>query len=146
MNRIEKLILRACGYTVLLQFAFYVFSSFVDTSTAYLPRGSFFLILIFGALISISELLFEVLKFRQWIKVGIHYLSLLAVFLIVFVAPEKGALADAGVVVCIACYTLLYAIVFGMTCLFRRIISGANNIRPTSSKDNKGGNSYTPRF
>ena len=146
MNKVEKLILRACGYTVLLQFGFYIFSSIANTSSAYLPRRSFFLILIFGALISLSELLFEVLKFRWWLKVGIHYLSLLAIFLIVFVAPAKSALADAGIVVCIVCYTLIYTVIFGMIYLLRRVIKSADFIRPEKANKNKTENSYTPRF
>ena len=116
MRRINKLFLTGCGYAILILTLFYAFaavSKFVSQSIA---PGQFALILTFGFIISLAELLYEKLKLKKVWKCLIHYGVLLVAFYIIFIisgniALQRSAAIFAAVIIFTALYFTLYAII-----------------------------------
>ena len=152
MKRFERFCLRGCAYTVLLLFLFYVFAALTKTTGQFMPTGRFFLILLFGFIISGAEFVYEEINLKIFLKGLIHYSILLCCFFIVFVS--SGNLVIKGVGTVFAAYFLFTALYFAVFVLvhFTSIAIGkvdkqldkkgkSNKVKSKESKS-----TYTPRF
>lgn len=128
MKKIEGILLRACGFTVLILVLFYLFAvatSFVDPAIGF---PTFLLILTFGFIISLSSLIFEIKTLKTPIKVAIHYVALLVAFCAVFIYSGKlTAGGDAAIFTAVAIFTALYAVIFAIAFSVMRTVRIADN-------------------
>ena len=128
MRRINKLFLTGCGYAILILSLFYAFaavSKFVSQSIA---LGQFLLILTFGFVISLAELMYEELKLKKALKCVIHYFVLLVAFCIIFIVSGNIALQrPAAIFGAILIYTALYFAVYAIVHFTRLAIERADD-------------------
>ena len=146
------------GYTILIMTFFYIFALSANLESTAIGVGKFFLILAFGMITAIAELIYELLSLRKVFKCLIHYAILLAAFCIIFIAGDFfNITGPASVFVAITVFTLIYAVCVGIVYLVRRGVAGAD--KAIDSRINKGSsdsgkaskkkqdkNNYTPRF
>lgn len=117
MKKIENLLLRAAGYTVLILLIFYIFGLLSDFSAPYIDFPTFLLILGFGVIISAVGLIFTVQKLHFSLRVLIHYAVLLTAFSLIFISTGNISKSGSGAVfVAVAIFTVFYAAIFGICC------------------------------
>ena len=119
MKVFKKFLFNACLYTVIILTIFYLFAAVSELSDSVIGVSKYFTILVFGALISASVLVFDT-KIKKAYKYLINYAVLLAAFCTIFLSASSGvgnfvARVFASVVI----FTLIYAFVF----LFRYLFS-----------------------
>lgn len=128
MKKIEGFILKSCGYTVLLLIILYIFLTAMSLTDSGVPVGRFLLMLGYGCLISAAELVYKALEIRKALKVLIHYSMLLAGFMVVYLTIRgvTGNIA-ASILVAIAIFTLLYALILGAVIGIKRLVGKADS-------------------
>lgn len=116
MKKIENLLLRAAGYTVLILLMFYIFGLASDFTDAYINFQTFMLIFGFGVLISLAGLIFSVKKLILALRVLIHYVVLLVAFCVIFISTGNISSAGGGAIfTAVIIFTVLYGVIFGVS-------------------------------
>ena len=151
MRTIEKLLLKACSYTVLILIMFYTFARTSNFTNAYIDFGTFAIFLLFGAAISLADLVLGEVRLRVVYRIMIHYAVLLIAFCTVFVSMGKISLKSAGAVfTSIVIFTILYAIMFGMVYIIRRAADKGDDFLAAKAKNKAHQNNekkqYNPKF
>ena len=128
MGRIYKIFLTGSGYTVLILSLFYVFAAASGFVSQAIAPGQFALILSFGFIISLAELMYEELKLKKIYKCLIHYAVLLVAFCLIFIVSGKISYQRPSVIfVSIIIYTLLYFSVWAIVHYVRKAINHADD-------------------
>ena len=128
MRKIEKLFLTGCGYSVLILSLFYIFAAITEFVNPAIKPGQFVLILLFGMIISLAELLYDILKVKKVFKCLIHYAVLFVAFFMIFVISGNIiSTKAAGVFIAVVVYTFFYFFIWLITNLVRRTIGIADN-------------------
>ena len=153
MRRFEKMLLCGTGYTVLILTMFYIFAAIVGFEDKSISIGRFFIVLAFGMIIALAELIYNLLTLKRVFKYLIHYALLLIAFIIVFMLGEFITVnGPASVFVGVTIFTALYFLIYGIVYLVRRTVGAADdrldkhlNQKADSRKvDSKP--KYTPKF
>ena len=84
MNKIENTLLKACGYTVLILFLFYLFCAITNVQGQAIAFPTFLIILGFSLLIALAGLILSIKSIKYVFRVLIHYATLLLAFVSVF--------------------------------------------------------------
>ena len=127
MKRVENLILKSCAYTVLIAVLFFLFTLATSFTEAALTIGTFMIILLFGAVIAFSNLILELLPLKTFLKVLIHYATLLIAFIVIFVIKGRiSAVNTAAIFSAIIIFTFLYAFFFLVAWFIRKSIYAAD--------------------
>ncbi len=154
MRRFERMLLCGTGYTVLILTLFYIFAAIARFEEMSIGVGRFFIILAFGMLIALAELIYGLLTLKRVFKCLIHYSLLLLAFIIVFMLGEFITVnGPASVFVGITVFTLFYLLIFGIVYLVRRTVGAADNKldkkiaqkKSAKPKENEKPK-YTPKF
>ena len=151
MQRIGNFIKAACTYTVVILFFFYLFAltnGFDETSIGF---GRFGLVLLFGAIISLADLIFT-MKISRFFTVILHYCVLLFAFIVVFLV--SGVLGSSGAKIFISAivFTVLYAVLFTAIYFSKKGISKLDaklnkKLPPVNKSQNPVQNQkYEPKF
>ena len=155
MRRIEKMLFSGTGYTVLFNISFYLFALAVNLESKAISYDKFFLILAFGMITSITDLICDLVNIKKWLKRIMHFGILLTAFCIVFISGEffttKG---PASVFVAISIFVLIYLVFAGVIALIKKSLNLADNAldghtenkRSNVRNENEKENKYTPRF
>ena len=102
---------------------FYVAGSISDFTNPYIDFKTFAVILLFGALISLTELVFRMKRLHAFFKILIHYMVLFCAFTVTFVISgniaKKGA---AAVFSSLIIFTFFYAIMFTAAYFIRKLV------------------------
>ena len=151
MKTLENLLLKACGYIVLILGLFYLFGTITGSNMTLIGTKSFLTIALFGLLISLSGLLLQSKKIHIVIRVLLHYLLLLVSFYVVFIISGNIKTENAGqIFVAAIIFTVFYALMFGFVYILRLVIAKTdkmideNNSKNTSQKSKKS--SYKPLY
>lgn len=150
MRLIKKLTAEACIFTSLICAFFFLFALVTGYSDPYISAGKFFLIFLFGVIIAFANLIWLLESWNAALKMLIHYVALLATFVVIFVTGGniigKGAAAVFSAVII---FTLFYAIGFAVVMLIKRSLRKIESAKPTVSKNRNKKETkteYTPRF
>ena len=155
MKRFEKLLLSGTGYTVLILILFYIFAAFAEFENTSIGIGRFFVILGFGMIIGLADLIYGLLTLKTPYKLLIHYALLLTAFFVVFLLGEFITLNGApSVFIAITIFTVMYFVLFGIVYLIRRTVSIADGklekkIAGKGARADKNQSKkpeYTPKF
>lgn len=123
MKLIENLLLKACGYTLIILTSFYLFGILTDYTDPYISFSTFGVIFIFGAIISIANLILKRDNIHIALRITIHYLALLAAFFAVFIIAGNIGTNGAGEIFSsIVIFSVFYAIMFAVVYIVRRFI------------------------
>ncbi len=127
MKKLENLLLKACGYTVLILTLLYSFASAENFNESKVGFSTFALILLFGILISLATLVLGMKKPKLPLRILIHYGTLLLAFFVIFMTNGRISVdSPAKTFSTIIIFTLLYALLFGTVYLIRRLVKSAD--------------------
>lgn len=144
MNGIGKFFYHICAYTTVICALFYLCAALFSLEDISLSFGRFFLILAFGAVISIAELIFSISRLNNALKYIIHFTSLFAVFLIAFATIKNQSGQTFGFtsfMTALLIYTAVYLPVFLVLKIFR--YTSAKIKKKTETKSDS---TYRKRF
>ncbi len=139
MKKLETLLLKACGYTIITTALFYIIALIGKFTTAAIDFPTFALIFLFGIVISASSLILGIQSMRIIFRILIHYAVLLVSFFFVFLFA--GKLGNAGMPVifsAIIVFTFLYALIFALTYFIKRAVNGADSFLTKKNDSKKG--------
>ena len=115
---VRKILLSTCVNCTLISVFFYFIAAIVNKVESIMNETAvtfrqFLLILLFSLLVALANRLLSVRKLQIVLRVAIHYATLLAAFLVVFVAAGKLKISGAAsVFLAIAIFTVFYAAFF----------------------------------
>lgn len=109
MKKIEKTLLAGAAYTVGIIALFYLFAAITEFVSPAITTGQFFLILLFGMMISFTGFLCNLIKVNPIFRCLIHYAVLLVAFCFIFVISGNITSGRASAVfVAIVLFTIFY--------------------------------------
>lgn len=148
MKKAEKIILQACAYTVLICFMFLLFAQISGFTTATLSFGKFMLLVLFGAVIAVANMLWEIKSWHYMLKLIVHFASLMSAFFVVFVISGNIKASGGGAILAaVFVFTFLYALIFTITYFVKKSINTVDKkLDSKSSAASKKEEKYTPRF
>ena len=148
MKKLETVLLKACGYTIITAILFYLVAMMGTFTKAALDFWTFLLIFVFGIIISAAGLIFEIRSMHKVIKVLLHYFVLLVAFFFIFLLAGKLGNAVSSVIFsAIIVFTTLYAAIFAITYLIKTAIKGADRLIGKSTEATKKEKKpYTPLY
>ena len=128
MKIIENLLLKTCGYAVIILTSFYLFATLSEYADAYIGFPTFLVILAFGLLISAAGMIFKIEKIHMALRVLIHYASLLAAFCVIFISLGNLSAGSAGAVFsAVIIFTLFYGAIFAVVYFLRLLIKKSDS-------------------
>ena len=150
MRKIEKLFLTGCGYSVLILTLFYLFAALTKFVSPAITTAQFTIIVVFGMLISLAELLYNTLKIKKIARCFVHYAVLFIAFFVIFIIMGKTTSGKApAIFVAIVLYTILYFTLWLIIHLIRKTISAVDDkidSRAPKSKTQKETKEYKPLY
>ena len=145
MKSVYKLILEACGLSVLLTSIFFVFEGIASPETTpALPISRYFLILLFGFIVVGANLLFGIEKLHKLATLAIHYIAIFVAFLIVFVGFADMTAKKFFIYAVI--FTILYAIASATVIGVKKLTSKIDCRIGAKSPAPKKQAEYKPRY
>ncbi len=151
MKKIENLLLKAAGYTVIILGIFYLFAFTGDFTEAAITFPTFLTILLFGIVIALAGLILQLDSMKRWLRILIHYAVLLVAFTVIFIITGNLASGGTGTVFsALVIFTFLYGIIYAAVYFIGKAIRLAD--RKVDCKLNgkkKADNAkpvYKPRF
>ena len=148
MRKIEKILLYASAFAVIIGALFYAFAKISGITEARIGFLQFFTIIMFGLIISIVNMIFDVKFIHVFLRFFIHYATLLTAFAIIFIANGNiNSEGPAAIFSAIVIFTFLYAIIFTIVFFVKKGISKLDDKLEKSAKSNPPTHeSYKPRF
>lgn len=143
MSRIEKLILRGAGFTVLFMLIYFTLAAIMGFGGEGMSTGRFFLILLFGYILAMANFVFENAPIKIWLKrLCVYAISALAFFFIFVLGTavgETGAKIFAAMVIFTAIYGigLLVAILIGRTLVEYKPSGRKKSVKSEKKTDKK---------
>lgn len=123
MNKFEKFVERACGFTVLMLLLVYLLGAFSGIEDNGIELGSFALILLFGFIIAIANLVIGYNKIAMWLRICVHYSVLLLAFCAVFIGSGRITNDTQGsYFAAVVTFTFLYALIAMITFLSKKLV------------------------
>ena len=148
MEKIKKVALNACAFTVLISALFFAFAKITGLAEVKIDFLHFFIILLFGTVIAVTNTVFELPKLNIAFKFIIHYVVLLIAFYIVFI--NFGNVKSSGistVFVTVIVFSFLYVFISLAVWIIRRIFKiGSSHKKPDAKQKEKEDTTYKPRF
>ena len=149
MKKFESIFLAGCAYAVAIVALFFGFAAISEFTEASIGVGQFFLILLFGQVISAAGYILKNASWHIFIRYALHYLSLFAAFCIIFIvngnikASGGSAIFSAAII-----FTFFYALVFFLVFVIKKSLSSVEKKLPKTNakKDTGKKQSYSPRF
>ena len=144
---IRKILVSTCVVATLISVFFYFLAAIVNKVESLMDETAitfrqFLLILLFSLLVALANRLLSVKSLHAVLRVAIHYATLLAAFLVVFVAAGKLKISGpASVFLAVMIFTVLYAVFFVAGYFLSRLFRDA----PDEKKKTDDA-AYRPRF
>ena len=137
MERLGKIILNGAGYTVLYLVIYYVLGGMFGTSGGEneikVGIGRFFLTLLFGLVISMTNFLFKGTGLSPWLKRLLAYLVSALAFFFIIILGYNLVTNGAGMLVGMVLFTAFYFACVGVAYLVKRTLYGEEE-KPASKK------------
>lgn len=152
MKKVESILLSGCAYTVAIIALFFGFAAISKITEARIDVGSFFLILLFGQIISVAGYILKNASWHIFIRYALHYLTLFVAFCFIFIVNgninSKGGSAIFSAMII---FTFFYALVFFLVYILKKSFTAVEKKLPNQASKNqnnpsKKNNQYTPRF
>ena len=153
MNNFERLIERACGFTVLMLLLIYLLGAFAGIEDNGIELGSFALILLFGFIIAIANLVIGYNKIAVWLRICLHYSVLLLAFCAVFIGSGRITNNTQGsYFAAVVIFTFLYALIALITFLSKKLVKRTDKAiakradKKTAEENEEAPKKYTKRY
>lgn len=150
MKKYESVFLSGCAYAVMIVALFFSFAAISNFTEARIGAGQFFIILLFGQIISIAGYILKNANWHVALRYALHYLTLFLAFTVIFIINGKiKANGGAAIFSAAIIFTFLYVITFLIIWAVKKSLSAVEKKIPQNDKNKnteKKSNSYTPRF
>ena len=149
MKKLENLLLRGCGYTILITVLFFLVAVIGEYTNAAIDFPTMTLIFVFGVIISSSDLVLGVERIKKVFRVMIHYSVLLVAFFFVFILAGKLRTGGASAIfAATVIFTFLYALIFTITYLIKLAVKRADSAidKKADKKHKRTKAEYTPIY
>ena len=149
MKKLENLLLRGCGYTILITVLFFLVAVIGEYTNAAIDFPTMALIFVFGIIISTADLVLGAERLKRVFRVMIHYCVLLLAFFFVFILAGKLRTGGASAIFAsIVIFTFLYAFIFTLTYLIRLAVKRADGAidKKAARKQKRTKAEYTPIY
>ena len=145
MKHIYKLILEACGLSVLFTSITFIFEiiTFPETFPD-IYAGQYFLILLFSFSVVGANLLFGIKQLHRLVSLLIHYLIVFVTFILAFVGFE--GMTPSKFFIYIVMFTIFYAVVFAIVFGIKSFASKADARIKAKAPAPKKQIEYKPRY
>ena len=147
MKRIETIILRACGYCVLILSLFYAFGAINEYRKPYIDFKTFLVILLFGMIVSLGGFILTLERLKMPLRILIHYIALFTAFYVVFVVSGNlGAGGGSVIFSAVVIFTFLYSVIFASVYFIRKAIRKADSIANKKAPQKKTNENAKPKY
>ena len=127
MKDLSKIISKACIYTVIMSFLFYIFAVLNSFSNTSLPASKYLIIFIFALIIATTNFYAEKFKLKVFWKELIRFIIIFSAFLIIFISSQSAG--QRNVFIMVVLFIFFY---FTIILLSKLVKVGIKNI--TSKK------------
>ena len=145
-KKIEKIIFHTCAYAVITSVLFFIFAAIAGMESTSISIGRYFLIIGFSLLIALSELIFGIKALNKLVCYLIHFSALFIAFLVVFILINEQSFKPSFILSSLVIFTLCYALILGLTHLYKRVRTKAAKHDATAKSKEKSQPTYTSRF
>lgn len=140
MKKLENILLKASGFTILILMLFYMFALSGNLTPATIAFPTFLLIFFFGVIISVATMILGLKQIKLPIRLLIHYTALLVAFCSIFIASGNiQADSAAKIFSAVVIFTVLYALFFAIVYFIKRTVNLID--KKIDEKQNKGAKS-----
>ena len=135
MEKIKSIILNSTAYTVVILLLFYIYALIGNLTHPAITFGTFLIILLFGFVISLANMIFKIEKLHYALRLLIHYTALLITFIVVFIIAGKLSLSGlASVFSAIVIFTFLYAVIYAISYGVKSAMSSVDKSKKSSKR------------
>ena len=147
MEKAKKIILNATAYTVVILVLFYLYALLGNLTQPAIKFGTFLIVLVFGFVISLANMIFELKNLHYALKLLIHYAALLAAFIAVFVIAGNLTISGpASVLSAIIIFSFLYGVIYALSYGVKSAIRSVDK-KPSQNKNPEAKKStYKPLY
>lgn len=151
MKKFESFILHGCGFTVLIALILYIFLAINGVLDQGIPITKFLVVFGYGLVISGARELYASLPYGKAARVTIHYIMLLAGFLVLYLTSGAFAtITGAKIFIAIILFSIFYTAVMlsvgGVHKLIEKSKPHAPAAKKSGSKQPQKKSAYKPRF
>ena len=150
MKKFESVVLSGCAYAVTIVALFFGFAAISNFTEARMGAGQFFIILLFGQIISVAGYILKNASWHIALRYALHYLTLFLAFTVIFIFNGKiKANGGAAIFSAAIIFTFLYIVTFLVIFAVKKSLTAVEKKLPKKATDNnnkKSNTSYTPRF
>ena len=152
MKKLESILLSGCAYAVAIIALFFGFAAISKITEARIGVGQFFLILLFGQIISVAGYILKNASWHFLIRYALHYLTLFLTFCVIFIVNGNiNSKGGSAIFSALVIFTFFYALVFFLIYILKKSFSTVEKKLPKQSSknqanQNKKNTQYTPRF
>ena len=149
MEKIKSIILNSTAYTVVILILFYLYALIGNLTHPAITFGTFLIILVFGFIISLANMIFSIKKLHYMLKLLIHYAALLVAFIFVFIIAGKLSLSGiasvfSAIIIFTFLYAVIYAISYGVKSALNSVSKPKNGTKNKAVSDKKS--TYKPLY
>ena len=138
MKRLENILLKGCGYTILILVLFYLFAAFNSFDSATIEFSTFALIFAFGMIISLATMILGLERPSLPIRILIHYAAMMLAFSVIFMASGHiNVSTPANIFTAVIIFTFFYILLFAVVYLIKRCVSSIDKKINKGKKDEK---------
>lgn len=138
MKKLENILLKGCGYTILILVLFYLFAAFNNFSAATIEFSTFALIFAFGMIISLATMILGLERPALPIRILIHYASMMLAFSAIFMASgHVNVSTPANIFTAVIIFTFFYILLFAVVYLIKRCVNSIDKKINMGAKDEK---------
>lgn len=135
MKKIKSIVLNSTAYTVVILVLFYVYALIGNLTHPAITFGTFLIILLFGFVISLANMIFEIDRLHYVLKLLIHYAALLVAFIFVFIIAGKLSITGiASVFSAIIIFTILYGVIYAISCGVKSALTSVDKSQKNAKK------------
>ena len=149
MKKVESILLAGCAYAVAIMALFFGFAAISNTTEVRIGIGQFFLILLFGQIISSAGYFLKNAEWHYLLRYTLHYITLFVAFCFIFIINGNiKANGGSAIFSAIVIFTFFYALVFLLVYLVKKSFGAVEKKLPKKASNNqtKKNNVYTPKF
>ena len=151
MKKIESILLVGCAYSIAIIAIFFGFAAISKFSEVRIGVGQFFIILLFGQVISFAGYILKNASWHIFLRYAVHYTALFIAFCVIFIVngninASGGAAIFSALFIFTFFYVIVLLLVFSLKKAFAKIDKKIPEKNTKKTQPTTQNNTYTPRF
>ena len=145
MKRVERFLLESCALSVLITSLVYIIAIIISPDiTPAVEIGRYFIILLFSFLTVGASYLFQIPSIKKILALAIHYLVVLAAFLLIF--ADLSTITGPKFFILVMLFTVFYALFFGIIIGIKKLCVKLDKAIKTKAENAPKKEAYKPRY